>query len=134
MSEEKKTHPEHKYSVTFVSKVGTIRKLIYFFIIQIICSLYPQINYNWIYLASHILIIRTNDSPQFNLECIDPPLTRDIRTQCITRVNYPELTKLATGLIALYTFCDSNTSQNSSNKTKEKLIIEKQKFKFYTRY
>ena len=24
MSEEKKTHPEHKYSVTFVSKVGTI--------------------------------------------------------------------------------------------------------------
>ena len=23
-SEEKKTHPEHKYSVTFVSKVGTI--------------------------------------------------------------------------------------------------------------
>ena len=23
MSEEKKTHPEHKYSVTFVSKVGT---------------------------------------------------------------------------------------------------------------
>ena len=24
LSEEKKTHPEHKYSVTFVSKVGTI--------------------------------------------------------------------------------------------------------------
>ena len=23
LSEEKKTHPEHKYSVTFVSKVGT---------------------------------------------------------------------------------------------------------------
>ena len=26
MSEEKKTHPEHKYSVTFISKVGTIMK------------------------------------------------------------------------------------------------------------
>ena len=26
MSEEKKTHPEHKYSVTFVSKVGTIKQ------------------------------------------------------------------------------------------------------------
>ena len=26
MSEEKKTHPEHKYSVTFVSKVGTKTK------------------------------------------------------------------------------------------------------------
>ena len=26
LSEEKNTHPEHKYSVTFVSKVGTIRK------------------------------------------------------------------------------------------------------------
>ena len=24
MSEEQKTHPEHKYSVTFVSKVGTM--------------------------------------------------------------------------------------------------------------
>ena len=27
MSEEKKTHPEHKYSVTFVSKVGTKRNI-----------------------------------------------------------------------------------------------------------
>ena len=26
LSEEKKTHPEHKYSVTFVSKVGTKTK------------------------------------------------------------------------------------------------------------
>ena len=28
LSEEKKTHPEHKYSVTFVSKVGTTRLLV----------------------------------------------------------------------------------------------------------
>ena len=26
LSEEKKNHPDHKYSVTFVSKVGTITK------------------------------------------------------------------------------------------------------------
>ena len=28
LSEEKKTHPEHKYSVTFVSKVRTTRLLV----------------------------------------------------------------------------------------------------------
>ena len=28
LSEEKKTHPEHKYSVTFVSKVGTTRQIL----------------------------------------------------------------------------------------------------------
>ena len=33
MSEEKKTHPEHKYSVTFVSKVGTI--IIFFAIVKL---------------------------------------------------------------------------------------------------
>ena len=33
LSEEKKTHPEHKYSVTFVSKVGT--KSVFFIVFVI---------------------------------------------------------------------------------------------------
>ena len=58
MSEEKKTHPEHNYSVTFVSKVGTIigdvegdqvsfleSKRLFFFIIQSLRFHHDQLKY-----------------------------------------------------------------------------------------
>ena len=52
MSEEKKTHPEHKYSVTFVSKVGTI----------------TQINIEWLSIVINVYAVTclVVSSPKYN--------------------------------------------------------------------
>ena len=48
MSDEKKTHPEHKYSVTFVSKVGTKKSPSFGLVKSYNLSYNSDLSYNFI--------------------------------------------------------------------------------------